>query len=130
MTTEKMPTGVVVRTIRDMIKETDFASHMNVGEVVRALRDKIKVHEYPGTNRVARKGTNIIFSAGDDTFSASIKRIAARNEDGEKRVARHGTYVAFSVGTEMYTMALKRVDKRAFLNPNNKRTTPSTTTAE
>lgn len=112
---EKMPIGKVVCSVRDSIKNTDFTASMKIGEVVRKVRDNVKNAEFPGDGRVARKGTQIVFNAGSETFSANVKRLNTPPSNDTK-VARHGTHIVFTVGQDTYTLALKRVDARAFLS--------------
>ena len=48
---------------------------MNPGEVIRTVRDAIKSADFPGNKRVARKGSHILFTVGDQTYTCAIKRV-------------------------------------------------------
>lgn len=49
--------------------------NMQPGEVIRTVRDAIKKADLPGDKRVARKGSHILFTVGNETYSCAIKRV-------------------------------------------------------
>lgn len=54
---------------------------MHPGEVIRTVRDAIKSADFPGNKRVARKGSHILFTVNDQTYTCAIKRVNPKNID-------------------------------------------------
>jgi len=53
-------------------------SKMRTGEVICSVRDAIKKVKFPGSERVARKGSHIIFDVDGETYSCSVQKVKSK----------------------------------------------------